>query len=237
MEHTTAFPSDYVQSMAVKGPRFMTGSLKRLEYEANTASVSGLQHSVLKDMLALFPEARDPVGRALCLLNAGDKLPLPSFTSPLTLNLVVEGMFTGMIDEVWDLQEPKFRLYIQPQADSYYGEAFLLMQAAGSARGCAAINLRHAAALHMTSVYRAPSLEVTSPQDFATQLAGADSLLKEARRGFRGDEANTCLVNAHQMLLNITRARLNPTASMLAEQVVGRTAAIGRWATKPKTPC
>lgn len=217
------FPPGYLQATLNLGLTTMSTSLQRLEYEAGTAPFQGLNDSKLADISAVFETFQDLVGEASCLISAGDKCVSPSFTSPLALNLMVDGKLTGMVDDVWDFEEPKFRLCTNSQAEAYHDRAFQLMEAAGCRRGCGAVRLRQAAVLHMTAF--CPGYESSRTKT----LLNANLLLEVALQYFAGDEANMCLTSAHEVLLEISRKHISPISSPPPGATIAKAAKIGAW--------
>jgi CHAT domain-containing protein len=219
------FPSGYIESMMRLHMVTIAGSLKRFAYEAEAARFSVIQYGPAVDLSEFFEQTQDLVGEALCLLSNADKLSSPSFTSPLALNFVVEGKFNAMSDDVWDLEEPKFALRANARTESHYQNAFYLMEAGGSRRGCAAVLLRQAAVLHMEALFHSQSRKVHAMK----QLNEASSKLQGALLGFTGDEANTCLVNCQRILLDISQHYLDPARKNASLIVENRAAEIGQW--------
>ncbi|KAG4414207.1 hypothetical protein IFR04_012654 [Cadophora malorum] len=217
------FPAGYVESTMQLHLTAMAGSLKRLSYEAEAARFPKIQHSLSTVVSDFFEQNQDLVGEALCLISKADKLTSPPFTSPLALNFVVEGKLTGIVNSVWDFEEPKFALRADADAESHYQNAIYLMEAAGSPRGRAAVLLRQAAVLHMEALFHCRSRKSHAKN----QLSEASSKLQEALHGFRGDEANTALVNCHLILLEISHHGPDPDNGTLG--IENRAAEIGVW--------
>lgn len=219
------FPQGYIESAARLGLTALASSLKLLQYEAEVARFAVVPESRFTEISEHFEKSQDLVGEALCLLKRADSLSSPGFTSPLALNLVVEGKLTGMVNNTWDLEEPKFALRANASAENLYQNALHLMEAAGSQRGCASILLRQAAILHMEALSLGEDRKIQ-----ASRLLNEALLkLQEALRGLKGDEANTCLSNCHQVLLDVTQRSLGLVQDGDSSTIITRAAEIGHW--------
>ncbi|KAI7482579.1 hypothetical protein KC351_g5618 [Hortaea werneckii] len=146
----------------------------------------------------------DSLGAGLICLRQGDACLSPPFTSPILLNLYVEGRLTGWSIPTWDGSEENYRLRRSPKAERLYTLADQFFSSTQCRRGRAAVALR----LGCICIAEAIACRsAADEQQTATELAFATRHLEEAHNLFSGEEDHNgrLLTRAHQTILAALR--------------------------------
>ncbi|KAH2526051.1 hypothetical protein KXW40_007984 [Aspergillus fumigatus] len=193
-------------------------SLGRIEYECEVARGSESSDTLFNQLYNHHEDNIDIVGMALSHISKADNILSPPFTSPIALNLVVQGGLNGWANEKWDNEEPKFSLRYNMEAQSHYSKALAMVDTTSAPRCRAAILLRMGCISHMEGIVARQQNRISASKRL---FEAADTQLQEAKRWFELDESNCQLVECHQILLDISRDRLSGINT--------RASAIGEW--------
>lgn len=146
--------------------------------------------------------SRNTIGAANVLVQQGDSILSPSFTSPLALNLIPAVRQLGWTYELWDAKEAEFRLIPNAQATACYEEASALFKEAQSLRGQAAIFLRYAC-LELSVVLTDDASGGSGSEARTTRLDLARQHLTASRKMFGEDSTHALIANGHEIILAI----------------------------------
>lgn len=189
--------------------------ITRLEVELLFAIGSPDRLHRLHALEGEYKASEDWAGVATCkLLEADFQLASP-FSSPMALNLIpVYSGNAGFVNHKWDEFEDKLFLTSSDESDKLLQEAYELFRISDSPRGCATVRLRQGCVAHMKSY--SPQCTIDDRPGF---LQAAEDYLSEAYNLFHGDEAHRQIVQAHQIMLLITRQEDINSVTMLATQI------------------
>ncbi|PYH99985.1 hypothetical protein BO71DRAFT_341987 [Aspergillus ellipticus CBS 707.79] len=184
-----------------KGATVIATYLARLAAEFHVACQSPSRTVALEDLYATYQKQGDLAGMANCKLMEGDDLLSPCFASPLSLNLVAIDSSSSTGKEIlWDPVEADLVFEYSSQAKQCYESAQRLFQESNCKRGQAAVLLRQGCCLH-TVALRLPPVD----EERKNLLDTAKRNLQHARELFGRDDGNARLVEAHQILLEISQ--------------------------------
>jgi CHAT domain-containing protein len=210
------------ESAEKAGEMWIAAYLSRLLVEFRIASQSSDWMTALNDLYDIYHRQEDFAGTANCQMMKGDGLLGPSFTSPLTLNLVLVDASSAIgEDNLWDPVELELKDQYSSQVKECYEAALELFGRANCRRGQAAVLLRQACCLHIAARRLKPT-----DSSLSTLIHDARAKLEQSKQLFGKDEVNCQIVTAHQVLLDITIGD---------NRKVKRTASgIGTWAAQAK---
>ncbi|KAI9155463.1 hypothetical protein HJFPF1_08047 [Paramyrothecium foliicola] len=161
---------------------------------------------------------QDLVSLAIIQITLGDRNLSPPFTSPLALNLVVEGSLLGWENEDWDKAEPSFALEQNHEAAAHYAAALECIRNVAAPRLRGAVSFRRACIFHMSAIQALGRADQKRADMFFSE---AVANLYSAEDDFALDEAHLQMIACHKLLLDISRGD-----NSLLE---ARAAAIGAW--------
>ncbi|KAK5713662.1 hypothetical protein LTR15_011362 [Elasticomyces elasticus] len=187
----------------------------KVEYRLAVAHDSAV-HS-LHELSTAYLLAGDQIGVGLCKIMEADTLLSPPFTSPLALNLIVDGRIDGWDNPQWDVVQSNFALRSSPDADLLYDEALELMRSIGCGRGEALVAIRKAAITH------AKCLEVGLGGRRNALLDDAKAWIDIALEACHGDDTIVTIALCHDVLLDITRE--NQLSAVKTATTIGRSGA------------
>lgn len=213
-----AFPPGFIETASRLGLEQTSAHLIRLEHNCDIIRQPANSDAIFQDLYGRCSASHDLVGTAMCHVNKADSILSPPFSSPVALNLIAEGRLTGWIDEIWDHEEPKFRLKDNDLAQSHYTKALRLMKEANASRGCAAIHLRRGCIQLMEGILAKNQHRLDKKEEL---YAAAVKSFQDAEAGFVNDESNSQLTKCHQILLDISLGK--------GSDVKSRSSEIGQW--------
>ena len=193
--------SKYVEKQKEAGLGILASSLRSLDI----TSMFGYHEEAVADAkrLVVFHEEDckgDPIGEGLIAMRRGDALLCPPFTSPLILNLIIEGPLDGWSMSGWDEKEGSFQLRRSTEADDFYGQAMNMFTKASCCRGQAAVRLRMGC-IAISEGFHARSRG--DKQQVARETADAKEHLQHACGLFDGDHNIRLITLAHRAILLI----------------------------------
>ncbi|PYH49981.1 CHAT domain-containing protein [Aspergillus saccharolyticus JOP 1030-1] len=198
------------------GATTIANYLSRLIVEFHLACQHPNQVSALTDLYRDYESLEDLIGMANCKLMEGDNLLSPPFASPMSLNMVlVEASSAVGPDTLWDPVDFNLKFEHTSQAKDCYESALSLFRNGDCKRGQAAILLRQACCLHNEIRYLCRAGKCSDEL-----FNEAEEKLCQAHGLFGRDEVSTRMVEAHQILLSISRgvpAKIKVMAQRIGE--------------------
>lgn len=191
--------------------------LARLIVELHLACRSPSARKELDKLYSIYERLGDPAGMANCKMIEADSLISPPFTSPISLNLIpIDSSSATGENRMWDPVEQDLPWDYSCDVQNGYASALNLFRVAGCERGQAAVLLRQGCCLHAQA--RPRSRRDESRYEL---LKEAREKLDKARALFGLDEANSIIVQGHQVLVDISLGQ--------GDEIHKRAAEIGTW--------